>query len=150
MITTNQIMDAINRLLVEKYSERTVYVNRCPKDFDRPSFLIESVKAGGDSANRKTVKNNAYLTITCFESVDDYGNSDDGALTEVQDDVLQLFRPGFLKVGDRALTVIASTGGADFDRSYVDLQLEYYDDRSDELDNTPLIVDVSLNMKKEE
>jgi len=149
MITTNQIVDAINRLLVEKYPERTVYVNRCPEKFERPSFLIESVKTSGDSASRKTVKQNAYFTITCFEPVNKFGNSDDGKLLDVQDAIMNLFRQGYVKVDDRALAVNASTGGSDFDRSYVDLQLEYYDDRSDEAGNTPLMGDVELKLKEE-
>lgn len=149
MITTNQIIEAINRLLIQKYPEQTVYVNRCPKKFDRPSFLIEAVKVGGDSANRKTVKQNVYFTITCFEPVDDYENSDDGVLLDVQDNVMNLFCVGYVKIGDRALPVLSSTGGADFDRSYVDLQLEYYDDRSDESDTAPLMGDIEFNLKEE-
>ena len=52
---------------------------------------------------------------------------------------MNLFRTEYIKIGDRALPVLSSTGGADFDRSYVDLQLEYYDDRSDEADTAPFM-----------
>ncbi len=150
MITSNQIVDEINRLLVLKYPVPTVYVNRCPKDFDRPSFLIETVKEGDTSASRKMVKCEAYFTITCFVKVDKFGNGDDGALTEIQTGVMLIFRAGYIRVGDRAINVKASSGGVDFDRSYVDLQFEYFDNRSDDVDNTPLIGDVDFNMKKEE
>ena len=149
MITTNQIVDAINLRLVELYPDWTVYVNRCPKKFERHSFLIESVKSSSDSASRKVVKVNAYFTITCFELVDDYRNSEDGALLDVQDAVINLFRLGHIKVGNRAIKVEASTGGADFDQAYVDLQLEYYDDRSDEMGNTTLMGDIEMNVKEE-
>jgi hypothetical protein len=150
MITPNQIVDEINRLLVVAYPEPTVYINRCPKKFDRPSFLIETVKAGDNPASRKMVKCEAYFTVTCFVKVDEFGNGADGVLTAIQTEVMGIFRKGYIKVGDRAIKVKASSGGSDFDRSYVDLQFEYFDNRSDDVDNTPLIGDVDLIMKKEE
>lgn len=144
MIATEDIATQINSLLVGKFPERTVYRNRYPRSFDRPSFLIETVKDATDAANRKTVRCVAFFTITCFVEVDEFENSVDGELIAVQDAVMQIFRPGFIRVGDRALKVKASTGGADFDRSYVDLQLEYFDDRSDEQDNALLMENFNI------
>ncbi len=37
-MTKTDILDAINRLLVEQWPTRTVYVDVCPVDFERPSF----------------------------------------------------------------------------------------------------------------
>ncbi len=149
MITTRQIMDAINELLVKQLNAECVYINRCPEDFERPSHLIEAVTGGSSPANRRTVGQISFFTITNFEAVDEFGNCDDGALMEVQDRVMNLFRQGYIRVGDRALKVAASTGGSDFDRSYVDLQLEFFDDRDDEADTAPLMEEVEFTLKEE-
>lgn len=146
MVTTRQIMDAINALLVKQLNAECVYINRCPEDFERPSHLIEAVTGGSSSANRRTVDQTSFFTITNFEAVDEFGNCDDGALMEIQDKVMNLFRPGYLLVGDRALKVAASTGGSDFDRSYVDLQLEFFDDRGEPEETAPIVENVETNI----
>lgn len=38
-----KIMDQINRLIVEKYLERAVYIDLVPKGFERHSFLIQFI-----------------------------------------------------------------------------------------------------------
>jgi hypothetical protein len=38
MITTEQIRDAINQLLVDKLQAETVYINRCPKTLSVLAF----------------------------------------------------------------------------------------------------------------
>ena len=145
MITPEQIEIEVNRMLAVRFSEvQTIYRNRYPQAFDRPSFLIETVKFDIDAANRKTVRCVDYLTITCFVEIDEHENAPDGALIAIQSDVMQLFRQGFVHVGDRALKVKASAGGADFDRSYVDLQLEFHDDRTDEQDTAPLMEEFDI------
>lgn len=148
MITTGQIRDAINQLLVDKLKAKTVYINRCPKDFERPSFWLETVRSDTAAINFCTVKVTAYFSVTCFIKMDDYGNSDNVELTNVQDSVVSLFSDGYMKVGDRALKVKANTAGYDNDRSYVDLQFEFFDDRSDAADNTPLMDDLNIELKK--
>lgn len=148
MITPEQIEIEVNRLLAEGLpAVETIYRNRYPRDFDRPSFLIETLKFDIDAANRKTIHCVDYLTITCFAEIDDHGNAPDGALLALQVEILQLFRSGFVRVGDRALKVKASTGGADFDRSYVDLQIEFYDDREEEQGGAPLMKDFDVEME---
>jgi len=149
VVTTRQIVDAISGLLVKQLNAECVYTNRCSEDFERPSYLIEAVTGGSGSANRRTVDQTSFFTITNFEVVDEFGNCDDGALLEIQDKVMNLFRPGYIRVGDRALKVAASTGGSDFDRSYVDLQLEFFDDRDDEADTAPLMEEVEFTLKEE-
>ena len=39
-MTKTEILDAINLLLVSKWPDRTVYVDVCPVDFNRPSFWL--------------------------------------------------------------------------------------------------------------
>lgn len=37
---TTEILNAINDRLLERWPDRTVYVDVCPVDFDRPSFWL--------------------------------------------------------------------------------------------------------------
>ena len=39
-MTKTDIIDAINLVLIGKWKDRTVYVDVCPVDFDRPSFWL--------------------------------------------------------------------------------------------------------------
>lgn len=141
-------MDAINALLVEKYPNHTVYIDLCPKKFERPCFLIELSNVSQRSANCKTITVTVYFTITCFDVTDNYSHSNTTDLLLVQQDVLDLFRAGFIVVEDRALAVKASSGGRNFDQAYVDIQLEYFEDRSDSLDTSPLVTEVITTIKE--
>lgn len=142
-------MDEINRLLVEKYPDYTVYIDLCPKHFDRPSFLIELVTVTQRPVNSKTIQEAAYFTITGFDTIDDYSHSETTGLLTIQQGVLGIFRDGFIRVDDRAIEVKASSGGRNFDQVYIDLQFEYFDDRSDVVDTTPLIQEVITTVKEE-
>ncbi len=146
MVKQNEILLAINLLLVAAYPEYTVYIQECPKNFDRPSFKIENVRISQIDVCRSTVEKTVYYTITCFATTDDYYRTNPEELTDLQDTILQKFLPGYVTVGDRAIKVKGSTGGTDTDRAYIDLQFEYFDNRTDEVDQTPLITSVTTNI----
>lgn len=149
MITTGALFDAINLTLVAKYPARTVYINNCPKEFDRPSFLLEAVRVSASDAGRNVVSVDAYYTITIFEAIDDYYNSDAVALLETQDAVIGLFRAGHLTVSGRAVKLKSSAGGMDTDRAYVDLQFAYFDDRAEPAAPGPLMAEMETTIKQE-
>lgn len=125
-----EIIDAVAALACERLPQLTrIYTELVPRDFERPSLLIQSVTNKIDTANRATVAVTAYLTLTLLDVTDDYAHSNMTRLLRWQQDLLELFLPGVLLVNGRALAVKASTGGRDWDKAYVDLQLTYYDDR---------------------
>lgn len=45
---TTEILNAINDRLLERWPDRTVYVDVCPVDFDRPSFWLAVEKKRTD------------------------------------------------------------------------------------------------------
>ena len=51
-MTKTEILDAINLLLVSKWPDRTVYVDVCPVDFNRPSFWLTVEKYDPTDGNR--------------------------------------------------------------------------------------------------
>lgn len=130
MIKTTDLYNSINTVLVVLYPSRIVYTpERIPKDFKRPSFLIEHIKSSRMDINRATIQKTDYFTITAFESVDKYNRSDVLKLIDTQDTLLNGFGVGYVTVGNRAIKVKSSSGGTDTDAVYIDLQFEYFDDR---------------------
>lgn len=150
MIKQKDIMTAVNRLLIapEAYPDYTVYIQGCPKDFTRPSFLLEYIRTSISDANYSTVEKTVYCTITAFVQTDDRYQSDMDELADLQDGVMALFLPGYITVRDRAIKVQVSNGGMDTDRAYIDIQFNFNDDRSDAEDNTPLIQTVSTTLEE--
>ena len=136
-------------LLVQEYPEDTVYIDLCPKDFDRPSFWIEAIRKTIDSVNKRTVKVTEYFSITCFDETDNYYNSDTVNLLTRQQQVLDMFRSGYLSVDDRAIKVKASAGGRNLAEAYIDIQFEYYDERSADEDTTLKMKEVITTIKEE-
>ena len=149
MVKQNDIFTAINKLLVALYPNYTVYIQECEKDFDRPSFMIELMRISQIDVCRASVEKTVYCTITCFSTTDDYYRSNPEELTNLQDTILQKLQIGYLKVGDRAIKVKASAGGTDPDRAYIDLQFEYFDNRTDEAEQAPLTTSVTTKIVQE-
>lgn len=148
MIKAKDILTAVNVIIAENYSNYTVYVQACPKDFTRPSFLLEYVRLSRRDVNFSTFEKTVYITITCFISVDKYFRSDMDELVELQENILQLFADGYVNVGNRSIKVKSSTGGIDFDRAYIDLQFEYFDNRTDAEDEIPLVESVQTEIQE--
>lgn len=148
MIKAKDILTAINVIIAEKYPGYPVYPQACPKDFVRPSFLLEYVRTSRRDANRNTLEKTVYFTITCFVQVDKHFRSDMDKLADLQEDIMQLFAGGYVSIGNRAIKVQSSTGGIDFDRAYIDLQFEYFDNRTDAEDNTPLVESVQTEIQE--
>lgn len=142
-----EIMDALAKSLCEGLPKlEAIYTDLAPVDFERPSALIQSVTNEYRQASSKTVEITSYFTITLFDNTDDYANSSTKRLLEMQQDTMDLFRAGYLTVGDRSLPVQASTGGRDWDKAYVDLQFSYHDLRDETPDTTPRMGSVETNM----
>ncbi len=148
MLTKSKIREAVNALLVQKYPDYTVYINREPADFTRPAFLITVPRHTPRAANHATLQEKVYLTITCFAAVDGFGNSDTEALDDLQENVLALFRLGYIPVDDRAVKVEASDGGQDLDRAWVDVTCVYHEVRDPNPVQLPLIQSVETTIKE--
>lgn len=107
MITNNDIADAIERLVREKFPGEPVYRNYTPADFNRPSTLLEL--SGGKfypNFSCGVVEIRPQFTLTTFCAVDPYHQQDNPELDRRQMVLLGLFLPGYIKVGDRAPRVL--------------------------------------------
>ncbi len=145
MVTSNDIITKINQLIAANFAGNPVYINLCPKDFSRPSFLIECAKMSRQPVSRTTVSVTVDFMLTCFIAVDNYYHTDTAALLTVQNTVMDLFRKGYINVGDRAIKVKADSEEINFECSRISLKFEYFDDRSDAEDTTLLMGEVTTN-----
>jgi len=149
MVKIKDIMTAINEKLVEAYPDYMVYTKYNPKDFKRPSFLLEFIRRTQNDICLTSVEKTVYFTITCFTKVDKYNISDPEELADLQEGVIQLFDNGYVIVGERAIKVKSSAGGMDDDCAYVDLQFEFVDNRVDATKEIPAMAEIKTRMEVE-
>jgi hypothetical protein len=150
MITEKDILIAVNQLLIVKYSQTAIYISHCPKDFIRPSFLIEHVSTDCKDINCKTIIQTIIFNVTCFMEVDSHYDVDLERLMERQTEVLNIFQKGYVSVGDRAVKVKACNSGFSEGEAFVELQFECCDDRSEETGDEALISTVNTKVKLKE
>ena len=127
-MTKTEILDAINLLLVEKWPNRTVYVDVCPVDFDRPSFWLAVEKHDLIDANRFLIKNDLQLRLTLFDELDDHYEASWYRLSQETDAVTDLLCR-VLEVGERHLKLQLKVLPRDPDRAYVQINTSWMDNR---------------------
>lgn len=150
MLNSLKILEELNRLLVEKFPNcKAVYIDLVPQDFDRPSFLIEAVTSEQHTVNAGTVEQTDYFTITAFDVVGERYETSALRLMELQQEVLNLFREGFLRVDGRAPKIKASSGGRNYDRAFVDVQLTYTEQRLPDAPPLPTMETVITKIREE-
>lgn len=145
MITTKQIMNALESILHTQYPGFTIYTNLPPAGFTRPSLLIQPLTFEAADASASLLHVTERFKITVIDETDDYDTGDPGRLQEIQQAVLGLFSQGTLWVEDRHIKVRAAygdpgdpedaekvravSGGRERDRAYIDLRFEYMENR---------------------
>lgn len=143
-MTALDTLNAVNEMVVGLYGSDKSYMNYLPKGFQRPSFLYEHVRQSRRDATRYTQQITDYITITIFAPLDAHGNSDMTDLLQRQFAVINLFSDCSITVGNRHVHVTASSGGASLGEAYVELTLEYFDDRPNQRADASLIGDVNI------
>ncbi|MBR7178354.1 MAG: hypothetical protein IKD27_02380 [Oscillospiraceae bacterium] len=127
-MTKTEILDAINLLLVERWPERTVYVDVCPIDFERPSFWLAVEKHDLTDANRFLIRNDLQLRLTLFDELDDHYEASWYRLSQETDIVTDLLCR-VLEVGERHLKLQLKVLPRDPDRAYVQINTSWMDNR---------------------
>lgn len=127
-MTKTDILDAINLLLVERWPERTVYVDVCPIDFERPSFWLAVEKHDLTDANRFLIRNDLQLRLTLFDELDDHYEASWYRLSQETDIVTDLLCR-VLEVGERHLKLQLKVLPRDPDRAYVQINTSWMDNR---------------------
>lgn len=134
MVTPNDILDALEALVREKFPEEEVYRERVPSGFQRPSTLIILEPFEGDANfGTSVVELRPVFTLTTFVEVDEYHHSHLRALHQRQLVLAGMFMPGYIRVKDpddphgkgRAphVTELKLAGGYDYDTVTVTFSL---------------------------
>ena len=152
MVTQNDIINAVNAQLVAKLTGiKQVHINVCPmpKDFERPSALIEIPDDDQTDVGRNTVSRSIPVSITYYDTVDERQLSDIASLNSAKEKIMAIFAPGYIRVGDRALKVTRCKGSVGFSDTAVDAQLGFFDDRGIAAETLPMMAEINTNLKQE-
>lgn len=101
-MNSTDILEALNGRLLEKWPERTVYINVCPKDFARPSFWLSVLKDDRKPAARFLTRRDVQVQLTLYDEVDDHYEINRSRLDDAVSACLALLRR-VLSVGERKL-----------------------------------------------
>lgn len=133
-ITPQKIAGALEKQLSTAFPGETVYIDLTPRDFDRPSNLVELTKIELDalSMGMAAVAIRYQYKITTFCEVDQVHDSHLPALDLRAVLVMSMFGSGYLKVDDRALKVVSCVANTEsYDAAEVTITLSLTVDRSE-------------------
>ena len=90
----NRDPDAINLLLVSKWPDRTVYVDVCPLDFNRPSFWLTVEKYDLTDGNRFLIRHDLQIRLTLYDELDEHYDASRYRLSQETDAVTEAAHSG--------------------------------------------------------
>ncbi|MEG0273265.1 MAG: hypothetical protein RR639_04315 [Hydrogenoanaerobacterium sp.] len=150
LLCSTSVLDEINRRIVAAFPEcKNVYIDLAPQEFLRPAFLIELIKTDCKDVNLNTVKHTDYFLITAFDIVDERYETQTLRLMGTQQRLIGIFADGFLRLEGRAPKVQATSGGRDFDRTYVDVQISYSEQRTADKKPLPIMENLKTKIREE-
>lgn len=124
----SDIRDAINERLVARWPERTVYIDVCPVDFERPSFWLAASSYQQNDANRLSVRKDLTMQLTLYDRKDDHYETSWDRLQEETNEVLSLLSP-VLTIGSRRLLLTLKALPREPDRQIIQLHAVWMDAR---------------------
>lgn len=130
----NTVIQAVKGRLEALWPGETVYEDRLPSDFTRPSSLLECGAVDIRDVNIGLIRTDLTIRITCFAAVDEYYDSSRAQLNERLDRCLGIFSGGALSVEKRYLTASAVSGVTEVDYAQATIRLFWTDMRPGYLD----------------
>ena len=126
MISAMEVLDAINGRLVERFPERTCYVDVCPIDFARPSFWLQVLEDQIESGNAVLLHHSLQLGLTLYDELDKHYDVSWQRLRQDAAAVSELLS-GPLSVKERTFTLTQKTMPREADRVQIQLFLSWMD-----------------------
>ena len=126
LTTTTDILDAVNLRLLELWPERTVYVEACPVDFDRPSCWLQVQSHDQADAGRFLLRHTAVILLTLFDELDDHYEAHWQRLSRETDEAMCLLTPP-IEVGDRRIRLGLKRLPREPDRAMLQLTATWMD-----------------------
>lgn len=135
MITPSDIQAAIIARLKETFPGETIYEDLTPRNFARPSNMVQLDSISSEQSGRNVVKLLFKYKINTFSEVDEIHNSHLAVLDFRSMMIVSAFAGGgYLKVSDRAPTIVSCTADTtpyDFAEVVMTVSLTY--DRSEDM-----------------
>ena len=147
MVMTTDILDAVNLRLLEQWPQRTVYVEACPVDFDRPSFWLQVQSHDQADAGKFALRHTAVILLTLFDELDDHYEANWQRLSRETDEAMCLLSPP-LEVGTRRIKLSLKRLPRDPDRAQLQMTAVWMDNMPGTSgSNTPVADSVELNAR---
>lgn len=145
MLKVQEIVDAVNRIVVEACPNRTVYRDILPEQFDRPSFYIAATTREVISETVHAVSVTQSVLVQCIDETSDRYETEANRLYHVAEQLQNLFlMKGRIAAGDRKLSIAKITLSRVLDVADLVLTVSYTDDRPDDTPTSPIAGDVTV------
>ncbi len=144
MLTNQNIIDELSRLIAAKYPEYPVYMNGLKDDLQVPSFFIEYIMDTTENVNINITNEKLYLNVTYLGNKDEQGMTDSTEKQEVLNNLKSIFRQGYIQVQDRAVSLTCKAK-AIANNVGLELEFNYFEQRNDDSANEELIQEISIN-----
>ena len=133
MIKTSDIQAAIIERLHETFPGEQVYEDLTPREFARPSNMVQLDAISSEQSGRNVVKLLFKYKISTFAEVDEIHNSHLAVLDFRSMMIVAAFAGGgYIKVADRAPTIVSCTADTtSYDFAEVTLTVSLTYDRSE-------------------
>lgn len=135
-MNSTEILNALNVRLLERWSERTVYVDVCPKDFDRPSFWLSVTRDDRTRVTRALNRRRVQIQLVLFDEVDEHYESSWYRLSGEACECMQLLG-GVLAVGQRRLLPSLQSTPREPDRAAILINFEFMESVQEETAEIP-------------
>lgn len=129
MVDSVEIRDAAIKSILAVRPFLQVYTDDLPRDFERPSILVELDSGTREDANIALLQRTETVLTTYFPTLDAHKACDREEMRREVSVLEDVFSGGYLQVGDRALHIIEIKTKLEQDEAYVDVTLQFLDDR---------------------
>ena len=128
MITVKMIADRILEILAERYPSCTFYAHSLPDIIARPSFNIYLEADRSEDSSLISTNETVSMGIAYYSPLTG-PVADELKHFAVYSNIRDIFRTGYIRVGDRSLKVVLLRGGKQDNEIYLIVKLVYADDR---------------------
>ncbi len=143
MISNQNIIDELSRLIATKYPSYTVYVNGIKDELPVPSFFIEYIMETSEAVNINMTNEKLVLIVTYLGNKNDKGIIDLKEKQEVLNNLKSLFRQGYIRVLDRAVN-LTYKAKAICNNIGLELEFNYFEERNNNAADEKLVQEVSI------
>lgn len=137
MITIKMIADRLLEILASQYPSCTFYAHSVPASIERPSFKVYLDSDRSEDSSLISTNETVSMGIVYYSPLTE-PIPDELKHFAVYSNIRDIFRMGYIRVGDRSLKVVLLRGGKQDNEIFLIVKLVYLDDRpQDETNNEP-------------